>query len=350
MLNMRKIIFTSTRRSFMQKGLLPVILEAQSATILIASGSRNASAQSASDYPSRPVKITVGFPAGGGTDVFARALAQGLQIELGGSFVVDNKPGAGGLVASQVMLQTPADGFTLLMGSTSTQVIAPLLYAKRPYAPADFTPIAHIASVGIVLVAHPNAPFNNVAELVQYAKQRPGQLNYASGGNGVTNHLAMELLKSRTGTYLTHIPYRGSAPALQDVIGGQVPVMFDSIAASSPQIRAGKVKALGIAGLARLDALPGVPTISESGAAVGLKDFDAPGWVALYAPKGLPASIVTKLQESIAKVLAQPDVISRFAASGAQAKFMNAADLNAYEAFETRKWSEAVKYSGAKID
>jgi tripartite-type tricarboxylate transporter receptor subunit TctC len=313
----------------MQNRLLPVILSAQSATLLIVTGSSSASAQSAADYPARPVKITVGFPAGGGTDVFARALAQGLQAQLGGSFVVDNKPGAGGVVASQAMLQTPADGLNLLMGSTSTQVIAPLLYAKRPYTPADFTPIAHIASVGIVLVAHSNAPFNTVAELVQYAKQRPGQLNYASGGNGVTNHLAMEL---------------------QDVIGGQVPLMFDSIAASAPQIRAGKVKALGIAGLARLDALPGVPTISESGAAVGLKDFDTPGWVALYAPKGLPAPIVIKLQDAIAKVLAQPDVISRFAASGAQAKFMNAADLNAYEAAETRKWSEAVKYSGAKID
>ncbi len=347
---MRSTVLSSTRRSFMQKELFPVILSVQSATLLIATSSSSASAQSAADYPSRPVKITVGFPAGGGTDVFARALAQGLQAQLGGSFVVDNKPGAGGVVASQAMLQTPADGLTLLMGSTSTQVIAPLLYAKRPYTPADFTPIAHIASVGIVLVANPAAPYNTVAEFVQYAKQRPGQLNYASGGNGVTNHLAMELLKSRTGTFITHIPYRGSAPALQDVIGGQVPLMFDSIAASAPQIRAGKVKALGIAGLARLDALPGVPTISESGAAVGLKDFDTPGWVAFYAPKGLPVAIVTKLQDAIAKVLAQPDVIQRFGASGAQAKFMNAAELTAYEAAETRKWSEAVKYSGAKID
>jgi tripartite-type tricarboxylate transporter receptor subunit TctC len=347
---MRNTSSPSTRRFFMQNRLLPFILSAQGATLLIASGSSSASAQSAADYPARPVKITVGFPAGGGTDVFARALALGLQAQLGGSFVVDNKPGAGGVVASQAMLQTPADGLSLLMGSTSTQVIAPLLYAKRPYTPADFTPIAHVASVGIVLVAHPAAPFNNVTELVQYAKQRPGQLNYASGGNGVTNHLAMELLKSRTGTFITHIPYRGSAPALQDVIGGQVPVMFDSIAASAPQIRAGKVKALGIAGLARLDALPGVPTISESGVNVGLKDFDTPGWVALYAPRGLPFQIVTKLQDAIAKVLAQPDVISRFATSGAQAKFMNAADLNAYEASDTRKWSEAVKYSGAKMD
>ncbi len=343
----------STRRHFMQKGLIPVALIAQSAPVLIASIALPAAAQIASDYPAKPVKIVVGFPAGGGTDVFARALAQGLQAQLGGSFVIDNKPGAGGVLASTAMLQTPADGYTLLVGSTSTQVIAPLLQSKRPYGSADFTPIAHVASVGIVLVAHPAAPFNTVAEFVNYAKQRPGQLNYASGGNGVTNHLAMELLKSRTGTFITHIPYRGSAPALQDVMGGQIPVMFDSVAASGPQIRAGKVKALGIAGLQRLEALPGVPTISESAGSPGnavLKDFDTPGWVALYAPKGLPSGIVARLQESVAKVLAQPDVIQRFAAAGAQAKFMNATELTAYEAAEARKWDEAVKYSGAKID
>ncbi len=338
------------RRLFIQKGLIAGVSIAQSASLLIASSSLTAAAQTTADYPTKPVKIVVGFPAGGGTDVFARALAQGLQTQLGGSFLVDNKPGAGGVVASSGMLQTSADGLTLLLGSTSTQVIAPLLYAKRPYTPADFTPIAHIASVGIVLVAHPSAPYNNIAELIQYAKQRPGQLNYASGGNGVTNHLAMELLKSRTSTFITHIPYRGSAPALQDVIGGQVPLMFDSIASSGPQIRSGKVKALGIAGLQRSDALPGVPTISESGASVGLRDFDTPGWVALYAPKALPAPIVAKLQDAVAKVLAQADVMQRFAAAGAQAKFMNAAELNAYEAAETRKWSVAVEYSGAKID
>ena len=339
-----------TRRSFMKKGLVAGVVTAQSASLFIASSAWNATAQTSNDYPTKPVKIVVGFPAGGGTDVFARALALGLQAQLGGSFLVDNKPGAGGVVASSSMLQTPADGLALLLGSTSTQVIAPLLYAKRPYTSADFTPIAHIASVGIVLVAHPSAPYNSVAELITYARQRPGQLNYASGGNGVTNHLAMELLKSRTGTFLTHIPYRGSAPALQDVIGGQVPIMFDSIAASGPQIKSGKVKAIGIAGLQRSDALPGVPTISETGTNVGLRDFDTPGWVALYAPKALSASIVAKLQDAIAKVLAQPDVIQRFATAGAQAKFMNAAELTAYEAAETRKWSEAVKYSGAKID
>jgi tripartite-type tricarboxylate transporter receptor subunit TctC len=302
------------------------------------------------DYPNRPVKIVVGFPAGGGTDVFARALAQGLQTQLGQPFVIDNKPGAGGVIASTSMLQTPNDGYTLLMGSTSTQAIAPLLYAKRPYTAADFSPVAHVASVGIVLVAHPAAPYNTVAELVAYAKARPGQINYASGGNGVTNHLAMELLKSRSGTFMVHIPYRGSAPALQDVISGQVPLMFDSIAASGPQIRAGKVKALGVAGPARSDALPGVPTLAESGADVGLKGFDATGWVALYGPKGLPQPVVIKLQAAVAAVLASPDIKTRFNAAGAAPAYMDAAALAAYEQADIKKWGEAVSYSGARLD
>ncbi len=302
------------------------------------------------DYPNRPVRIVVGFPAGGGTDVFARALAQALSASLGQQFLVDNKAGAGGIVASQSMQQTPADGYTLLMGSTSTQVVAPLLYTKRPYSTADFTPVAHVASVGIVLVAHPKAPFDNVAELVAYAKARPGQLNYASGGNGVTNHLAMELLKARTGTFLVHIPYRGSAPALTDVIAGQIPLMFDSIAASGPQVRTGKVKALGIAGLARVDALPGVPTISESGAAVGLRDFDTPGWVAVYGPKGLPPAVVARLQAAIGQALASADVAQRFNAAGATPRYLDAAGLTSYEQAETRKWGEAVSYSGARLD
>lgn len=327
---------TINRRNFVQYGLAglagPLVVHAQQ------------------DYPNKPVRVVVGFPAGGGTDVFGRAVAQGLAAALGQQFIVENKAGAGGIVASQGMLQTPPDGYTLLVGSTSTQVVAPLLYSKRPYTPADFTPVAHLASVGIVLVAHPSVPYNNVAELVAYAKARPGQLNYASGGNGVTNHLAMELLKARTGTFLVHIPYRGSAPALTDVMAGQVPLMFDSIAASGPQVRAGKVKALGIAGLSRVDALPGVPTISEAGAAVGLKDFDTPGWVALYGPKGMPPAVVARLQAAVAQVLASPDVAQRFNAAGATPRYMDAATLNAYEQAETRKWGEAVTYSGAKLD
>lgn len=327
----------STRRRFLQ--LTGTVLGGLGTAVAV---------RAQSDYPAKPSKIMVGFPAGGGTDVFARALAQGLAAQLGQAFVIDNKPGAGGVVASQGMLQSAPDGYTLLLGSTSTQTIAPLLYAKRPYSAADFTPIAHVATVGIVLVAHPSAPYNNLAELIAYARQRPGQLNYASGGNGVTNHLAMELLKSRTNTFITHIPYRGSAPALQDVMAGVVPLMFDSVAASGPQIRAGKVKAIAVASAQRLDALPNVPTVAES--LPSLKDFETSGWVALYAPKATPPTIVAKLQDAVAKVLAAPDIATRFASQGALPKFMNATQLGAFETTEATKWQEAVKYSGAKLD
>jgi tripartite-type tricarboxylate transporter receptor subunit TctC len=189
-----------------------------------------------------------------------------------------------------------------------------------------------------------------VAEFVAYAKSHPGQVNYASGGNGVTNHLAMELLKSRTGTFITHIPYRGSAPALQDVIGGQIPVMFDSIASSGPQIKAGKVKALGVAGLTRSEALPGVPTIGEVGAKIGLKDFDTFGWIALYGPKSLPPAVVSKLQDAVAKVLESPDVVQKFASAGGAPKYLNAAALTNYQNAESQKWAEAIRLSGAKLD
>lgn len=335
---------TLRRRSFLtQASATPAALGV--GALLLSLG-----AQAQSDYPNRPVKLVVGFPAGGGTDVFARAVAQGLGAMLGQQFVVDNKPGASGLIASQSMLQTAPDGYNLLVGSTSTQVIAPLLYSKRPYTNADFTPVAHLASVGIVLVAHPQAPYNNVAELLAYARSRPGQINYASGGNGVTNHLAMELLKSRTGAYLVHIPYRGSAPALQDVMAGQLPLMFDSIAASGPQIKAGKVKALGVAGPARVAALPGVPTVAESASVPGLRDFDVSGWVALYGPKGLATPALARLQDALAKVLATPDVAQRFAALGGEPRYMDSATLTSYENAETRKWDEAVRHSGAKLD
>lgn len=299
---------------------------------------------------SRMTRIVVGFPAGGGTDVFARVLAQGLAPELGQPGIVENKPGAGGVLASQQFRQVAPDGHMLLMGSTSTQVIAPLLYAKPPYQSGDFTPIAHVASVGIVLVAHPSAPFSSVNELVSYARQHPGKLSYASGGNGVTNHLGIELLKARTGTHLVHIPYRGSAPALNDVLGGQVPLMFDSVASSGAHVRAGKLKALGIAGPARLAALPDVPTISEAGAGVGLKGFDITGWVALYGPPKMSPTTVFALAKATEHVLASPEVAQRFAVQGASPHFMDSEGLSALEASETRKWKQAVTHSGARLD
>lgn len=339
-----------TRRHFLLRQASALALPFSAALAAPAARAQAAQTQAA-PWPGGPVRVMVGFAAGGGTDVFARALAQGLGQALGGAaFVVENRPGAGGTLASQAVRQAAPDGHTLLVGSVSTQVIAPLLYARPPYQAGDFTPIAHVADVGIVLVAHPSAPFDNVQQLVRYARQHPGKLDYASGGNGVTNHLAMELLKARTGISLVHIPYRGSSLALKDVLAGQVPLMFDSVASAGPHIRAGKLKALGIAGPARLDALPGLPTLAESGGALKLQDFDVTGWIALYGPRALPAAIVQRLQDATAQVLAQPDVAQRFDAQGARPHYMDSAALAAFQQAEARKWAQAVKYSGARLD
>ena len=303
-----------------------------------------------SDYPSKPVRIIVGFPPGGGTDILARALAQGLNTTLGQSVTVENRAGAGGVVGSQAVKDAAPDGYTLLVGSTSTQVVAPLLFAKPPFGAADFTPVAHAAGVDIVLVSNPTAPFTDFKSFILYASANPGKLDYGSGGNGVTNHLAMELVKARAGVFLVHIPYRGSAPALQDVMGGRLPVMFDSVASSLPQIRAGRVKALALAKTTRSDLLPGVPTISEAGREFNLGGFDASGWVALYGPRGLPAAVVKRLETATEQALKSPDIATRFASQGAAPRFLDAAAMAKYELEEVSKWGEAIRYSGAKQD
>jgi len=313
--------------------------------LLVASG-----AMAQADYPSKPVRLIVGFPPGGGTDIIARALAQGLSNALGQAVTVENRAGAGGVVGSQAVKDAAPDGYTLLAGSTSTQVIAPLLFAKPPYTAADFTPVAHVAGVDIVLVASPSAPFGDFRGFMQYVRANPGRLDYASGGNGVTNHLAMELVKARAGVYLVHIPYRGSAPALLDVMAGRIPVMFDSVAASLPQIRAGRVKALALAKATRSELLPDVPTIAESGKPYRLEGFDASGWVALYGPKGLPASVARRLDAATGQVLKSPEVATRFASQGAGVRFLDSTAMAKYEQEEVAKWGEAIRYSGARQD
>jgi len=325
---------------------MPRLLALPFAALMLMAGGAMAQA----DYPNKPVRLIVGFPPGGGTDIMARALAQGLSGALGQTVTVENRAGAGGVVGSQAVKDAAPDGYTLLAGSTSTQVVAPLLFAKPPYTAADFTPVAHVAGVDIILVASPSAPFNDFTGFMQYARANPGKMDYASGGNGVTNHLAMELVKARAGVYLVHIPYRGSAPALQDVMGGRIPVMFDSVAASLPQIRAGRVKALALAKTTRSELLPSVPTIAESGKAFRLDGFDASGWVALYGPKGLPPAVVKRLDAATGQVLKSPEVAARFASQGAGVRFLDSAAMAKYEQEEVAKWGEAIRYSGAKQD
>ena len=322
------------------------ILFALFAATLLATGV----ALAQSGFPSKPIRMVVGFPPGGGTDILARVLAHRLSGVLGQPVIVDNRPGAGGVISGQVVMAAAADGYTLLLGSTSTQVVAPLLYDKPPFGASDFTPIAHVASVDIVLVANPAAPFKDFRSFIQYAKANPGKLNYGSAGNGVTNHLTMELVKARAGVNLVHVPYRGSAPALQDVVAGRLSVMFDSVASSLPQIRAARVRALALAKTAPSDLLPGVPTISEAGREFKLDGFDASGWVALYGPRGLPAAVLKKLEAATAQALKSPEIATQFALQGAGPRFLDSAAMAKYEFDEAAKWGEAIRFSGARQD
>lgn len=298
-------------------------------------------------YPNRPVKILVGFPPGQATDVVAREIAQKLSEAMGQQFVVDNRAGAGGIIGTDLVAKAPADGYTLLMSSSGPLAVNPSLYRKLPYnVEKDFAPITLAALVPLFVVANPSFPPNTVGELVAYAKANPGKISYASGGNGVTNHLAMEMFKSVAGVYMTHIPYRGGPPAVTDLIAGQVSVMFETGPGALPHVHSGKLKALAVASTARSSAAPNLPTISES----GLPGFDAVAWIGLVAPRGTPPAIITRLNAEVTRILRLPEIKDRFQALGAEPAGNTPEQFAAYIQLETIKWGKAVKASGAKVD
>ncbi|GAB4560207.1 MAG: tripartite tricarboxylate transporter substrate binding protein [Rhizobacter sp.] len=303
-------------------------------------------------WPNKPVRIVVPFAPGGTTDILARALAPELSRAFGQPFVVENKPGAGGNVGADLVAKSPADGYTLLMGTVGTHGINQSLYPKMPFDPIkDFAPITLVAGVPNVLVMNPAkaeaAKINTVADLIKYAKANPGKLNMASSGNGTSIHLSGELFKTMTGTFLVHFPYRGSGPALLDLIGGTMDLMFDNLPSAMPQIKAGKLKALGVTSAQRSAALPEVPTIAEAGP---VKGFDASSWFGLLAPAGTPADIVGRIQQESAKALKTPALSERLLSQGAIPSGMTPAEFSAYIAAETKKWEKVVKASGAKVD
>jgi tripartite-type tricarboxylate transporter receptor subunit TctC len=299
------------------------------------------------DYPTKPIRIVVPFPAGGATDLFARAAAQKMTEAWGQSVVVDNRPGAGGNIGTELVAKALPDGYTLEMGTVGTHAINASLYAKMPYDHVkDFAPIILVAGVPNVLVVHPSVPANSVQELIAYLKANPGKVNFASSGSGTSIHLSGELFKVMAGVQMTHIPYKGSAPALQDLLGGQVQLMFDNLPPSLPQIKAGKLRALGVTSTARAPALPEVPTIAES----GLPGFDASSWFGLLAPAGTPPAIVAKINAEIAKWLATPEAKEKLLAAGANAAGGTPDDFARHIAAETAKWAKVVKESGAKVD
>ena len=313
---------------------------------LIAIAAHPALAQAA-PYPAKPVRIVVPFPPGGPTDVVGRFVATKLGEALGQQFVVDNRAGAGGTVGSEAVAQSAADGYTLLYGSTSTLAMAPSLYRKLGYDPRkSFAPVSLVSTGPLLIAVNTGVPAQNLAQLVALAKEKPGNLNYASAGNGTPPHLAAELFKSLSGTQLTHVPYKGGAPALQAIAGGEVQVIFEGLVTLLPQIKAGRLRALAITGTARDASLPDVPTIAEA----GMPAFQVNFWSGLVAPAGTPAEVVTLLNGALRKALASAearDTLTKFGlipASNSPAEFTRFIDS------EIVRWEKAVQASGAKVD
>ena len=313
-----------------------------------------AAALAQSTWPTKSVRIVVPFAAGGTTDILARALAPELQRVFGQPFVVDNKPGAGGNNGAAEVAKSSGDGYTLLMGTVGTHAINPSLYPKMPYdAVKDFVPITLVAGVPNVLVINPASAqkynVNSVLDLVKALKANPGRLNMASSGNGTSIHLAGELFKSMTSTFMLHLPYRGSGPALIDLMAGNVDVMFDNLPSAMPHIRSGRLKALAVTSAARSGALPEVPTVEEVGGPL-LKGYEASSWFGLLAPAGTAADTANRVQQETAKAMALPAMKERLLSQGAIPSGMTPAEFVRFIAAETSKWAKVVKVSGAKVD
>jgi tripartite-type tricarboxylate transporter receptor subunit TctC len=305
-------------------------------------------------WPSRAVRIVVPFAAGGTTDILARALAPELQRALGQPVIVENKPGAGGNNGAADVAKAAADGHTFLMGTVGTHAINPALYAKMPYDHVkDFVPVTLVAGVPNVLVMNPvhaqQNGIDSVPSLIDFARKRPGKLNMASSGNGTSIHLAGELFKTMTGTFMLHLPYGGSGPALIDLISGNTDLMFDNLPSSLPHIKSGRLKALAVTSSARSAALPDLPTVEEAGGPA-LKGYEASSWFGLLAPAGTPMDIVNRVQAETAKALGSPAIKERLQSQGAVPSGMTSAEFARHIAAETAKWARVVKASGAKVD
>ena len=315
--------------------------------ITLASGLALSAAVHAQAFPSKPVRIVVGFPAGGPLDQHARLLSDKLQTVLGQPVVMDYKAGAGGTVGAQEVMRAPPDGHTIMLANTGVMVINPALYNRLPYATLkDFVPVARTAMQPLALLVNPSVPAKNLQEFMAYAKSRPGQVNFGSAGNGGISHLVPEMFKTATGLFMVHIPYRGSAPAFTDLMGGQVQFMAESIPQAASYHKQGKVRALAVTSKERNPALPEVPTVIES----GIKGFEVVGFYGFLAPAGTPKGVVNKLSEAFGQVLQMPDVRNRMVSQGADPAFLGADDFAKFLAAEMPRWADAVKKSGAKMD
>ena len=306
-----------------------------------------AGAQASDAFPSKPIRLVVGFPAGGPLDQHARLLTDKLQAVLGQPVVVDYKPGAGGSVGAQDVMRSPADGYTLMLANTGVMVINPALYSKLPYNTLkDFTPIARTAMQPLALLVNNKVPAKTLGEFTAYAKANPGKVNFGSAGNGGISHLVPEMYKSAAGVDLVHIPYKGSAPAFTDLIGGQVQFMAESIPQAAAYHKQGKVRALAVTSKERNPALPEVPTAIES----GLKGFEVVGFYGFLAPAGTPKTVVDKLSGAFQQVMNNPEVKNRMVEQGADPAFLGSEAFGKFLSSEMPRWAAAVKASGTKLD
>ena len=315
--------------------------------ITLAAGLALAAVVHAQAFPSKPVRIVVGFPAGGPLDQHARLLSDKLQTVLGQPVVMDYKAGAGGTVGAQEVMRAPPDGHTIMLANTGVMVINPALYNRLPYATLkDFVPVARTAMQPLALLVNPSVPAKNLQEFMAYARSRPGQVNFGSAGNGGISHLVPEMFKTATGLFMVHIPYRGSAPAFTDLMGGQVQFMAESIPQAASYHKQGKVRALAVTSKERNPALPEVPTVIES----GIKGFEVVGFYGFLAPAGTPKDVVNKLSDAFGQVLQMPDVRNRMVSQGADPAYLGADDFARFLAAEMPRWADVVKKSGAKLD
>ncbi|MGO4412364.1 Bug family tripartite tricarboxylate transporter substrate binding protein [Cupriavidus sp. KB_39] len=301
----------------------------------------------ADTYPSKPIRLIVPFPASGATDLLARAIAQKVGTNMGQQIVVDNRPGAGGAIGSDMAAKAPADGYTLLIATTSTHSIGPYINTHLPYnTETDFTPIGQVAVATNVLVVPNQLPVKNVKELIDYAKKHPGELNYASSGNGTVVHLTAEAFKAQAGVFITHIPYRGTALAVPDLISNKVQVLFDSIVSGMPHVKDGKLKALAVTSLKRSPLAPDLPTASES----GLPGFESDTWFGIYGPKGLPADVITRLNAEFNKAIQSQDVRDRLGKLGAEPVGGTPAQFAAMVKKDSARWGKLIKDRKIQVD
>lgn len=301
----------------------------------------------AQDYPSKPIRLIVGYPAGGGVDFAARTIQLPMQDGLKGTILIDYKPGASGMIAATELARQPADGYTLLLANTGPFAIAPHLQSKPPYDPIkQFTYIGQISQGSYIAVTRPDHPAKNLKEFVTWAKGQPGKVNFASGGNGTSTHLNGELMNQVTGLDMTHVPYKGSAPAVQDLIGGQTQILIDAGSVLLPQVKGGKLKALAVTGPRRDPELPDVPTVAE----LGLAGMESVGFQGLVGPSGMPKALVDRISGQLTKTLAQPDVKARFAAAGAEVHPMNPAEFAAFVKADNEKWGKLIRERKLQLD